>query len=132
MKPIHKFNGGQGATLCNECRKIITTGLTEDLFCEDHISSVESPGAPNAKKYTLTRHDGLVKTGERIGWITWNEDGSGRELKDKPEIGSSLVLDLTGLSWQWMTTAVTEIISQTDTEIKFDTKNSNYTLTVKQ
>ena len=34
MKPIHKFNGGLGATLCNSCSVIISTGLTEDLYCE--------------------------------------------------------------------------------------------------
>ena len=33
MKPIHKFNNGNGATLCNSCSKIISIGLTEELFC---------------------------------------------------------------------------------------------------
>lgn len=34
MKPIHKFNGGRGATLCHSCSVIISTGLTDDLYCE--------------------------------------------------------------------------------------------------
>ena len=34
MKPIHKFNGGRGATLCHKCSVIISEGLTEDLYCE--------------------------------------------------------------------------------------------------
>jgi hypothetical protein len=34
-KPIHKYNGGIGATLCNNCRVIINTGLTEDIYCKD-------------------------------------------------------------------------------------------------
>ena len=34
MKPIHKFNGGKGATLCHKCSVIISEGLTEDLYCE--------------------------------------------------------------------------------------------------
>ena len=34
MKPIHKFNGGNGATLCNACSVIIETGLTDALLCE--------------------------------------------------------------------------------------------------
>jgi hypothetical protein len=34
MKPIHKLNNGRGATLCHTCSVIITTGLTEDLYCE--------------------------------------------------------------------------------------------------
>jgi hypothetical protein len=34
MKPIHKFNNGAGATLCHNCSVIISTGLTEDLYCD--------------------------------------------------------------------------------------------------
>jgi hypothetical protein len=33
--PIHKFNNGRGATLCHECRVIISEGLTQDLYCKD-------------------------------------------------------------------------------------------------
>ena len=35
MKPIHKFNNGIGATICNQCSVIITTGLTDDLYCKE-------------------------------------------------------------------------------------------------
>jgi hypothetical protein len=35
MKPIHKFNNGRGATTCNQCSVIITTGLTDDLYCKE-------------------------------------------------------------------------------------------------
>lgn len=35
MKPIHKFNNGNGATLCNQCSVIISVGLTDDLYCEE-------------------------------------------------------------------------------------------------
>jgi hypothetical protein len=35
MEPIHKFNNGRGAMLCNGCRTIISTGpRTEELLCE--------------------------------------------------------------------------------------------------
>lgn len=33
LKPIHKFNGGDGATLCHSCSTIINIGLTKDLYC---------------------------------------------------------------------------------------------------
>jgi len=33
-KPIHKFNGGKGATLCHNCRVIIKEKLTDDLLCD--------------------------------------------------------------------------------------------------
>jgi hypothetical protein len=36
IEPIHKFNNGSGATLCNLCGVIISVGLTNDLFCEKH------------------------------------------------------------------------------------------------
>ncbi len=34
-EPIHKFNSGRGATLCNKCRVIITEALTKDLYCDE-------------------------------------------------------------------------------------------------
>jgi hypothetical protein len=35
MEPIHKFNNGRGAMLCNECRTIISTGpKTDELYCD--------------------------------------------------------------------------------------------------
>jgi len=38
MKPIHKLNGGIGATLCHLCSVIITTGLTQNLYCDKCLS----------------------------------------------------------------------------------------------
>ena len=34
MKPIHKFNNGNGATLCHLCKTIITVGLTNEIYCD--------------------------------------------------------------------------------------------------
>lgn len=34
MEPIHKLNGGMGATLCNDCGKTICVGHIEELYCE--------------------------------------------------------------------------------------------------
>ena len=123
VKPIHKFNGGRGATLCNTCSKIITTGLTEDMYCDDCGGT--------KPKYTLTRHDGLIKTGNKASWISWNEDGTGAALNESPAIDRSLALDLSGpVSFNWMTTTVTEIISQSEDKIEFKTKNSHYILNI--
>jgi deoxyhypusine synthase len=38
MKPIHKLNGGIGATLCHLCSVIITTGLSQNLYCDKCLS----------------------------------------------------------------------------------------------
>lgn len=35
LEPIHKFNGGIGATLCHNCRVIINTGFSDKLYCID-------------------------------------------------------------------------------------------------
>ena len=41
IKPIHKFNNGLGATLCNKCSCIIKTGLTNDLYCKPCLIQME-------------------------------------------------------------------------------------------
>ena len=39
MKPIHKFNNGNGAMLCNVCRTIISVGKpTNVLLCDKCLS----------------------------------------------------------------------------------------------
>lgn len=36
MEIIYKFNNGKGATLCNKCRTIISTGKKVDrLYCDN-------------------------------------------------------------------------------------------------
>lgn len=35
MEPIHKFNNGNGATLCNDCGCMISTGHIEQLYCRN-------------------------------------------------------------------------------------------------
>ncbi len=46
-QPIHKLNGGKGATLCNKCSKIISTGLTKDLYCSTKCKNNENKNAKN-------------------------------------------------------------------------------------
>jgi hypothetical protein len=41
MKPIHKFNNGQGATLCHQCNCIITTGFSNDLYCKSCLYIIQ-------------------------------------------------------------------------------------------
>ena len=35
MKPIHKWNNGNLATLCHQCNCIASLGHTEDLYCKE-------------------------------------------------------------------------------------------------
>ena len=42
MGVIYKFNNGQGATLCNKCRTIISTGKKVDrLYCDSCQKGVD-------------------------------------------------------------------------------------------
>ena len=124
-KPIHKFNGGKGATLCNKCSGIISEGLTEDLLCE-------KCGGDSIFKYRLIRErDGLTKTGNTALWLEWNKKGLFKERYEEPEIGRSLVLDFAYGNYAWMTTSITEIIERSEKYIKFNTENSTYELFIK-
>jgi hypothetical protein len=120
MKPIHKFNGGRGATLCHKCSKIINEGLTQDLYCE------ECGGIKY--KYKLVRErDGLIKKGNTVMWIEWNEDNSYSKSHQEINTGYSLILD-PSINYTWLTTTVDEILIRQDNYIKFKTKNSIYEL----
>jgi hypothetical protein len=121
MKPIHKFNGGRGATLCNECNKIITEGMTDDLYCEEH-------GGKYPFKYKLIRErDGLTIGSNKIAWIEFSVNGTGKAMHEEPAIDRSLMLE-PSISYKWMTTTVTEIVEQKEGYVKFKTLNSIYEL----
>lgn len=76
--------------------------------------------------YVLTRVDdnkqmpcGVVK------FVEWNEDGTFKAVHDKPAVGRSIIADPdTFGSYQWMTSTITEVVSDT----QFKTQNSTYTL----
>jgi hypothetical protein len=70
LKPIHKFNNGMGATLCNECYVIISEGLTEELFCEKCKPKQETleEVAENYSRITLNKN-GLMSDKQVNGFI---------------------------------------------------------------
>jgi hypothetical protein len=78
--------------------------------------------------YTLKRSDGLVKRSEDIRWIEFNEEGSGKEMHEKPDVGLSLIMSPFNMFYTWMTTEVTELLESSENYIKFRTKNSDYEL----
>lgn len=124
LKPIHKYNGGLGATLCHECNVIIDTGFTDDLYCEEH-------GGKPKFNYRLVRNgDGLTKYSNKITWVEWNENGTFKNASDDIVCGASLVLDFFMGNYKWMTTSVVSFNINGDV-ISFKTKNSEYVLTKK-
>lgn len=60
-----------------------------------------------------------------VKFIEWNEDGTFKASHDQPAVGRSIIADPGPYGmYQWMTSVITEIISNT----KFKTQNSTYTL----
>lgn len=86
----------------------------------------------NCLVYLKRVDDDLVKVGDRANWITWKSDATYQDLVDQPEIESSLVIDISSVSWTWMTSAITQIIEDKIDEeyrfIHFKTENSEYHL----
>jgi hypothetical protein len=52
MKPIHKFNNGNGATLCHCCRTIISTDFIDKLYCSKECEGAHTykPKKDNPEK----------------------------------------------------------------------------------
>lgn len=120
-KPIHKFNGGVGATLCNKCSAIISTGLTDALYCYKCLNITP--------KYTLERvNDGLIKKGNKLIWIRWKSSGLYKRKLTKIEVGASLYLIDYSFVNMWLTTPVKEIFVNSRNYIEFYTRNSHYKL----
>lgn len=122
IKPIHKFNGGRGATLCHKCNRIISEGMTEDLYCEEH------GGKPSYKYKLIRSSDNLTVTGKKVLWLEWNENGSYKQHHDTPLVGASLVVDPRYGTYTWLTSAMNSFIEDEEGVITFETKNSNYQL----
>jgi len=114
MKPIHKLNGGNGATLCNRCSKIIATGFTDDLYC--------------SQEYKLVREDGLTKQSEDVMWLEFDENGKFKAKHKDIAVGRSLLMSPFSQFFTWQTTDIKEIIEQREDYVKFKTTNSIYEL----
>ena len=137
--PIHKFNGGIGATLCHKCSKIITEGFTDYTHCRecdsiDFLAKQEQEMDKHKdRKYALHKEeDGSIKYGDDALWIEWNEDRTFKLSHHEPEVGRSLILDGNRMNYTWLTTQVQEILETTEDHIKFRTKNSTYELHIRE
>ena len=99
--------------------KIERPVLFVDLIKEDVNYKLTKPNDPS-----------FLKTGEKVKWLEFNENGTFKESFDEPAIDRSLIINHHfGSLFTWQTTTVTEIISQDENEIVFKTKNSLYKLT---
>lgn len=71
--------------------------------------------------------DEFKKSSKNIKWVEF-EKGLGKTMHDKVEIGYSLIMSPFNDGFTWLTSAVTEIIEETDNFIHFKTNNSEYKL----
>ena len=84
----------------------------------------------NKKNWRLIRdNDGLTKESVSVTWIEWDENSRGKAMHDNIAVGRSLLMSPFSIAFTWQTTPVTEIIIQEENFIKFNTKNSTYSLT---
>ncbi len=74
--------------------------------------------------------NGSTKRAKKFGWIEWNEDSTFKSIHDKPAIGRSLILDPHLMMYTWLTSITKEVISESETEIEFRTKNTHYKLLI--
>ena len=76
--------------------------------------------------FVLVReNDNKQMPGTVIKFIEWNENGTFKSVHDEMAIGRSVVIDPSQYGqFRWMTTTITEILS----ESKFKTLNSTYNI----
>jgi hypothetical protein len=49
IKPIHKFNNSEGATLCHSCYGIINLGWSDEVICSKCKGYIESKKSEEKK-----------------------------------------------------------------------------------
>lgn len=131
IKPIHKFNNGNGATLCHHCSKIINTSLTDALFCSQECAVKENWSYEefNEQQYKLVREgDGLTKQSQDVMWLEFDENGKFKAKYKDIAVGRSLLMSPFSQFFTWQTTDIKEIIEQKENYVKFKTTNSIYEL----
>ena len=128
MKPIHKLNNGDGATLCHHCSKIISTSLTDALFCSQECAVKENWNYEESLKYRLVREDGLTKQSQDVMWLEFDENGNFKAKQKDIAVGRSLLMSPFSQFFTWQTTDIKEIIEQRENYVKFKTTNSIYEL----
>ena len=85
---------------------------------------------------TLVKTNGGIHYGTQYKFVEWSgkELGSrAKQLHDEPQIGYSCIIDPQYTDeFTWLTTPITEIITNEKQIIKFKTENSEYTLYIEE
>lgn len=122
------------------CEQEKMTKIIDDVLASKRISKKTKDSIkmtlyfgslPSSAKYIyiLERmRDGLIKTGNSMIYIEFDESGRGKQAYNTPAVGRSVMLDPHPISFTWHTTPITEIIENTGWVVKFKTENSEYVL----
>lgn len=76
----------------------------------------------------VRERDGLTKQSEEVKWIEFDSDGRFKDQHKEIGVNRSLVMSPFNDFFTWQTTAVTEILEQSEGYVKFKTSNSIYEL----
>ena len=72
---------------------------------------------------------GVKIKGQDISFVEFDENGRGFALHKEPKVGYCLIVDKTAVSYKWMTTNITEVMSFSEKFMQFKTKKSEYIIT---
>lgn len=79
-----------------------------------------------------TEDDSFLKLSSKVGFIKYDENDRGKELLNKPELGTALLMSPFNEAFTWLTTTIEEIIEEKYINgvnyLKFRTMNSLYEL----
>lgn len=79
-----------------------------------------------------TGDDSFIKLSSKVCFIKYDENGRGKELLNKPELGTALLMSPFNETFTWLTTTIEEIIEEKYINgvnyLKFRTMNSLYEL----
>ena len=73
----------------------------------------------------IRQRDNLTKEGT-IEFVEFDKNNRGKDIHMSPKVGYACIVNRTLLSYHWMTSIITEVISQTE----FKTKNSHYKIEI--
>lgn len=110
---------------CNKATKHREKGVRERVLVCNKCDATNMP-------VTLIKSNGETHYGTQFKFVEWSGEQLGsraKTLHDEPQVGYSVIIDPQySYQYTWLTTPITEIISNNKQEIKFKTKNSEYTL----
>lgn len=69
----------------------------------------------------IRQNDSLIKEGT-IEFVEFDKNDRGKNIHMKPQVGFSCIINRTNITYTWLTSQITEVISNTE----FKTKNSHY------